>query len=141
MSGRGRSGGGGGARRSKGGGHLLAGDALQPLRREEVLAHPLHERLLALAVGHELIDGVHLLLPRRRVRVDVGEDACEGRGGEEGGSVRGEAEGSGAGSAEEARYVFAPAMCEIADAHAIAPMSWAMIETANSDGVTGVMSP
>ena len=40
-----------------------------------------------------------------------------------------------------ARYAFAPAMCEIADAHAMAPMSWAMIETANSDGVTGVMSP
>ena len=124
-------------RRSKGGGHLLAGDALQPLRREEVLAHPLHERLLALAVGHELIDGVHLLLPRRRVRVDVREDACV-RGGEGREARREAARGRGSG---EARDVFAPAMCEIADAHAIAPMSWAMIETANSDGVTGVMSP
>ena len=75
---RGSTSGGGGALWQPGGGrgHLLAGDALQPLRRQEVLAHPLHERLLALAVGHELIDGVHLLLPRRRVRVDVGEDAC-----------------------------------------------------------------
>ena len=47
----------------------------------------------------------------------------------------------GDGGSGEARDVFAPAMCEIADAHAIAPMSWAMIETANSVGVTGVMSP
>ena len=122
------------------GGHLLAGDALQPLRREEVLAHPLHERLLALAVGHELVDGVHLLLPRRRVRVDVREDACEGRGGE-GVFGRGGGKRRGRGGSGEARDVFAPAMCEIADAHAIAPMSWAMMETANSDGVTGVMSP
>ena len=120
-------------------GYLLAGDALQPLRRQEVLAHPLHERLLALAVGHELIDGVHLLLPCRRVRVDVREDACA-----RGGGGRHEARGGkrrGDGGSGEARDVFAPAMCEIADAHAIAPMSWAMIETANSDGVTGVMSP
>ena len=85
--------------------------------------------MASISCFHAVVCGSMLAkMPACGERRGVRREAC-------GGKRRGDV-GSG-----EARYVFAPAMCEIADAHAIAPMSWAMIETANSDGVTGVMSP